>query len=754
MTTTLNIGTGWQFHQGDAAALQRQSVAGQPVNLPHNAVDLPFNYVDETQYHRAFTYQKLIQADPAWDGQEVALRFDGAMANARVYLNGQQIAAHKDGYTPFRARLTGQLQDGDNLVTVVIDGSENPEIPPFGGQIDYLTYAGIYRDVWLEVAAPVSIGNVKIETPDVLADRKSVHAVVMLHNPQDLAVDGTLTASLTDASGAEIATTSVAVSGAETLVDLADLDGITLWSTESPVLYRLNLSLQTDAGQDSHSASFGFRSIEFTTEGFFLNGQHFKLRGLNRHQSFPYIGYALPRAAQERDAEIVKYDLGCNTVRSSHYPPSPWFLDHCDRIGLLVLEEIPGWQHIGGEEWKAESVRNVERMIRRDWNHPSVIMWGVRINESFDDHDFYTETNRLARELDSTRPTGGVRYITDSELLEDVYTMNDFILGEFERGGNRGRTALRPQQECTGLTHDVPYMVTEYNGHMFPTKIYDNELRLDEHVRRHLDVMNATYGDASSAGATGWCAFDYNTHADFGSGDGICYHGVMDMFREPKFAAYAYASQVDSSERVVMEPVTHWARGERNMGGCFPLLVLTNCDEVEFQLDGAKPRRLKPDTAAYPHLPHAPVIIDRKDFTDDELSEWGGKWLSARLIGYVDGKPVADVKLASTKKASTLQVAPDRTRLSPVNDCVRVIVRVLDQTGRKLPYFNEPIEVEVSGAARLIGPSTLAFQGGNTGFWLESAGVAGLATVTVTNPRFGQQVIHFVVEEETANERT
>lgn len=164
-------------------------------------------------------------------------------------------------------------------------------------------------------------------------------------------------------------------------------------------------------------------------------------------------------------------------------------------------------------------------------------------------------------------PWGSIRCIAESEFLEDVYTMNDFVLGSHELGGNRGRTPLRPRREVTGLGHDVPYLVTEYNGHMFPTKSTDNELRQNEHVLRHLEVMDAAYGDSAVAGCIGWCAFDYNTHADFGSGDGICYHGVMDMYREPKFAAYAYASQTEPSERVVMEPVTHYARGERNIGG-------------------------------------------------------------------------------------------------------------------------------------------------------------------------------------------
>ncbi|RYG93607.1 MAG: glycoside hydrolase family 2 protein, partial [Alphaproteobacteria bacterium] len=335
---------------------------------------------------------------------------------------------------------------------------------------------------------------------------------------------------------------------------------------------------------------------------------------------------ALGKSAQVQDAEILKHQLKLNMVRTSHYPQSHYFLDRCDELGLLVFEEIPGWQHIGPAEWKDEAVENVRRMITRDWNHPSIVIWGVRINESQDDHDFYVRTNKLARELDPTRQTGGVRYITDSELLEDVYTMNDFILGNEEWGGNRPRTPLRPQQEVTGLDRVVPYMITEYGGHMYPTKINDQEQRQAEHVTRHLDVMNAAYGDPQIAGCIGWCAFDYNTHKDFGSGDRLCHHGVMDMFREPKFAAYAYASQCEPEDEVILKPVTFWARGERNIGGVLPLIILTNCDEVELAYGNNAPKRFRPDRTAYPHLPHAPVIIKREHLTEEELGLWGMSW--------------------------------------------------------------------------------------------------------------------------------
>ena len=723
----INFTDGWVFEGRDE------------VRLPHNALDLPFSYFDEKAYQRKFTYEKSFDASPEWLGRELWLVFDGAMANAHVSLNGALLARHRDGYSSFEVRLTGLVKAKGNNLTVVIDGAENPEIPPFGGAIDYLTYAGIYREAWLRVTAPVFLTAIKVETPDVLAALKTVTIAVELANPANLPLSGTLTATLRDPSGRAIDSTAIPITGAIANLALADLAGIGLWETTAPVLYTLDLALDTPHGADSKTTRFGFRAVEFTPEGFRLNGKPLKLRGLNRHQSFPYVGYALGRAAQERDADILKNELRLNLVRTSHYPQSTHFLNRCDELGLMVFEEIPGWQHIGGAAWKQEAVENVRRMIRRDWNHPSIVIWGVRINESLDDHDLYLQTNAAARALDLTRPTGGVRYITDSELLEDVYTMNDFILGTEEEGGNRPRTPLRPQQEVTGLKRDVPYLITEFGGHMFPTKSHDPEQRQAEHVLRHLDVMNAAYGDPSIAGCIGWCAFDYNTHKDFGSGDRICHHGVMDMFREPKFAAYAYASQSDPDDGIVLKPVTFWARGERNIGGVLPLIVLTNCDEVELRYGKNPPKRLKPDNNRFPHLPHPPAIFDKSHFTANELGQWGMTWLDGEITGYLNGKPVAKVRFASDPVATALQVQPDVLICAP-HDAVRVMVRALDQIGNKLPSFFDPVAISVTGPARLIGPSLTTLRAGSTGFWVQSTG-RGTIDITVSSDRLGQQTV-------------
>jgi beta-galactosidase len=316
--------------------------------------------------------------------------------------------------------------------------------------------------------------------------------------------------------------------------------------------------------------------------------------------------------------------------------------------------------------------------------------------------------------------------------------MNVFVLGREEMHGvNHGRIALRSQAEVTGLTRPVPYMITEFNGHMHPTKRADPEQRQAEHVTRYLQVLNATYGDPQIAGSIGWCMADYNTHKDFGSGDRVCHHGVTDIFRIPKFAAAVYASQGDPEGGIVLEPVTYWARGERNIGGVLPMIVLTNCDEIELRYGDGRSKRIGPDFETYPHLPHPPVIIDHRAFSADELGRWGMQWQDATVAGYRNGEEVVSVRLAAAPVPALLEVkADDLALLSSEKDAVRVTVRALDQVGRLLPYLDDPIVINVSGAARLIGPSTLTLRGGATGFWVETTGVSGKIDVSVSSPRF------------------
>ena len=597
------------------------------------------------------------------------------------------------------------------------------------------------RALVLSLPCAVSIANIKIETADELADAKSVSMRCTLANPRGLPLAGQVRAELCTLDGEVLASRTADVDGGDVRLSFARIGGLKLWQLDDPQLYRMRVTLQTAHGEDSVAERFGFRTARFTVDGFVFNGQPLKIRGLNRHQSYPYVGYAMGRRAQEKDADLLKDLLKCTLVRTSHYPQSTYFLDRCDEIGLLVFEEIPGWQHIGGDAWKDVTVDSVRRMIERDWNHPSIVLWGVRINESADDHDFYVRTNAMARSLDTTRQTGGVRCIEKSELLEDVYTMNDFVNGADPATLPGGKPLwLREPRAVTGLDVDVPYLVTECNGHMFPTKRIDAEDRQSEHVTRHLQVLDAAYANAKIAGVIGWDMADYNTHNDFGAGDRICHHGVLDIFRAPKFAAYAYASQCEPSEQVILEPVTYWARGEKDRCEVLPLIVLTNCDYIEFNFGDFPVKRVEPDRERYPHLPHAPVIIDGRHVNINDLGAWGMVWRDATITGFVAGQAVAQVKLSGRPVPTTLAVDVDDVELlAGEKDATRVIVRALDQAGRLLPFIDDVVRVDVRGAARLLGPDLVLFKGGVAGFWVETTGAVGDIDVRVTTQRFGER---------------
>jgi len=457
------------------------------VVVPHTNKRLPWHGFDEKGYEFVSLYRRRFKLLAEAKGKRVFVDFEGVMTASTVWINGTRLGEYKGGYTPFSFELTPHLDwDGENVLAVDVDSSERPDIPPFGYEIDYLTFGGIYREVALRVVPETFIENIFVRPKDVLSGKPSVDVECFLENvkasrkPLSIEVellDGNQTirkASQKIAAAASRKSTGQtspdATTNSSVVVSLVDLAGIKLWDLTDRNLYSIRVHLVEGAQVlDEDSRRFGFRKAEFTDHGFELNGKVIKLRGLDRHQTFPWVGQAMPGRVQRRDADILRNKLHCNIVRTSHYPQSRHFLDACDEMGLLVLEEIPGWQHIGDQAWKDISVDNVRRMIRRDWNHPSIVLWGVRINESKDDHDFYTRTNATAHQLDPSRQTGGIRYFQESEFLEDVFTMNDFGF------------PLKPPNHPR-------YLNTEFVGHTFPTKTIDNTERLTEHTMRHARI--------------------------------------------------------------------------------------------------------------------------------------------------------------------------------------------------------------------------------------------------------------------------
>jgi len=695
------------------------------VTVPHTNIRLPWHSFDDNAYQFLSTYRRHFKLPIEAKGRRVFVDFEGVMTASKVWLNGVELGSYRGGYTPFSFELSEHIDwTGENVLTVEVDSTERKDIPPFGNTVDYLTFGGIYREVALRLVHATYLENVFAQPQDVLSGKPGLHVVCTLDAAGKALESGlSLEAALYDGDKLVAKAAQAVPQGnpAPVTVQFAPLDGIELWDLQHPKLYTVEVRLlKNGVAIDNDSRCIGFREAKFTAEGFKINGKVVKLRGLDRHQTFPWVGQAMPGRVQRQDALILRHELKCNIVRTSHYPQSRHFLDACDEIGLLVLEEIPGWQHIGDVAWQDLAVDNVGRMIRRDWNHPSVILWGVRINESPDNHAFYTRTNALAHQLDPTRQTGGIRNRYESELLEDVFTMNDF-----------GFPLREPNHPC--------YLNTEFAGHTYPTKTIDNAERLKEHTLRHVRIHNQVASKPQFAGAIGWCAFDYNTHKSFGSGDRICYHGVMDIFRTPKPAAGFYRSQCEPSEEVVLEPNFHFAEGDEN-SQIGKVLVSSNCEHLKFYVDDKLVGEADPMRTEYPHLRYAPFEFELGKQVD--INHWG----TLKMEGYIGGKVAITKLLSGSGIDAKFELKADDVKLvADGADSTRVVFRVTDEFGAPRPLANSAIKLEIVGPAEIIGDNPFGLVGGVGAVWIRTFEVTGKVELRATHPFLGMQKVEIEV---------
>lgn len=809
MTHRLYLNDDWLFteqFEDSLVAPEYPENTLQPVRLPHTCKETPFHYFDESLYQMVSGYRRHLQIPADWQGKQILLTFEGAAHDSTVFCNGKKVGEHHCGYTAFTVDLTNNVLYGqDNLLCIRLDSRENLNVPPFGYVIDYMTYGGIYRDVRLEVKEKVSLSDIFVHTAidfrssPVTAQITS--EITLTESDENVTIRQYYMPKSTAAAQESWRllceqTVSTDVSCDKEFSLTATITAPLLWDTEEANLYILKTQLlyQDNTILDETETRFGIREAVFKKDGFYLNGRKLRIRGLNRHQSFPYVGYAMPKSMQRLDADLLKKELGLNAVRTSHYPQSHYFLERCDELGLLVFTEFPGWQHIGDDAWKAQAVANAEDMIRQYRNHPSIILWGIRINESPDDDAFYEKTNAVAHKLDPSRPTGGVRAMKKSHLLEDVYTYNDF-LHDGEMPG------CDPKKKVTS-DMEKPYLISEYNGHMYPTKAFDNEERRSEHAIRHANVLDAVAGQPDIAGSFGWCMFDYNTHKDFGSGDRICYHGVMDMFRNPKLAANIYACEQEQTP--VLEITSSMDIGEHpgcNRGNIY---ILSNADSVKMYKNDRFIKEYLPGMSPYKHLKHGPILIDdfigdsfaqnerfrpkhAKEITDamnlvargslnhipkrlyltalkllliyhidfaevtrlytKYIGDWGGTATVYRFDAIKDGKVIKSVTKEPVREIR-LEAEADHTILTEQHsyDVALVRIRAVDDHGNVLPFYQEPVRLITEGDISIIGPDTIALQGGMGGTYVKSLGRSGQGALLLQSLTAGEVRIPFQIK--------
>ena len=634
------------------------------------------------------------------------------------------------------------------MVAVRCDSREDLNIPPFGGQLDALTYGGIYRAVSLDIKEPAYLRDVFIEAK-AEGDFRIYTATV------GETVGCTLQAEIRSPAGSR-----AVYSGELSLPITGTLNNVHPWSLEHPTLYTLTMRLirpgtggLPDRVLDEKSCRFGFRTLQFVAGGLYLNGQRVELRGLNRRQSYAYQGLChAPTASSGWNAQLLKKRSWAATPCASPLPPSPAFLDACDELGLLVFVEMPGWQHVGDDIWKAQALQNCREMVCQCRSHPSIFFRGACGSAAAPTTRAFISapTRRCAA---STPPAHGwYPQHPPQPASGRCYAYADYSY--HGRGvGCEARTAVTPDTR-------KGYLISEFEGAQFPAKPFDDEPHRLAQALRYAAVLNDTIAQQGVAGSFGWCMTDYNTHREFGSGDRISYQGVMDMFRNPKLSAAVYASQKTprSPSDIVLEISSSMALGDHPGGFAGACWAFTNAESLRLYRDNDFVAEFTPDRRGrFAALPHPPIEIH--DFVGLLLEKYEGidrtaapqvaailnemrrdamelsplsrarmyslhlSWndlvqLYYKYIGVL-GSPAAVYRFEAVwhgRAVRTVVKEPVQSvRLEctvhnpiltdgPTWDCAAVSLRAIDQNGNLLPYCSEAVQLSVEGPLRILGP--------------------------------------------------
>ena len=776
-SVTIPFNQGWLFggkstpaaRDGDAAFDDKKF---EQVTLPHSVVKLSWQNWDYHLWQDVWIYRKHFTLPEAMRGMRVFIHFDGVMTGLTPVINGHALEKRLGGYLPARYELTKYLAEagGENVLAVEVDGRWS-NVPPQGSpkgpeQVDYFLPAGIHRQVSLVAVPQVYIKDVFAKPANVLdaATRRVEVACALDAGGEGQGRRGKITAELRDGSrviaraekqialppatgaAAPIQNRESKIENSLTLSG-SGLRDISLWSPDTPKLYEVVTTLAMD-GQPAPTVAtrIGFREAKFTTDGFFLNGKRLQIFGLNRHELFPYTGYAMPPRVMRRDAEILKRDLNLNFVRCSHYPQTEAFLDACDELGLMVWQEVPGWQYVGDDKpWHDLLVRDTRDMVIRDRNHPSIVIWGTRVNESGVQVELYRRTRAAARELDDTRPLSGSIHPPTRKNWEKTWEEEVFAYDDYHADGPASVGILPPIK-------GHPYMLAEAVGgfNYRQQKNFNNKYRRAGDIQLqtdqalfHAQAHNKAAANPRNSGVVAWLSFDYNSLVN-GYNTVKC-PGVVDGFRIPKLGATFYQAQVDANVKPVIAPNFYWDFGAATPHGPGKhAAIFSNCDRLEIFINDKPHATLKPDVKNFPNLKHAPFFVD--------LDLDGAGKPELRIDGYVADKLVLTRKFSSDPTKDKLTLTADDTELiADGSDATRLEIRVTDAHGAARAYAHGIVDFKVTGPGELIGdaPFSLTETGGAAALWLRAKpGASGPITVTATDRRLGAQTLTVNVKKQ------
>ena len=689
----------------------------QLIQLPHTPKIEP--KIVNNQWQGISCYKKEFNLSKQLKNKKLFFKFEGAMNIAEVWINDKKLIKHHGGYLPFVIDFTEvALFDSINTILVQLNNKDNPITGPKPlEKLDFNTYGGIYRNVWLiaknklHITDPIfenktASGGVFVTYSKVSEEEATINIKTHIRNETEKTKSFLIRNTLfkNDSTIVSIETENHVLDKNldKEIIANIEVNNPKLWSPRTPNLYTLKTELiENGVVVDFESTRIGIKTMQFVGQDFYLNGEKTFLRGVNRHQEYPYVGYALSDNANYRDAKKIK-EAGFDYVRLSHYPQSNSFMNACDELGLVTIDAILGWQYFSEDKkFQTHIFQTAKDLIRRDRNHASVIAWEVSLNESWMPELFIDSLVNIAKKEypgNQCFTAGWQSYGYDIYLqarqhrlqhydpnLKKPYNVSEY--GDWEYYAMNA-----------GLNQD------DWNG-LLKEERSSRQLRSagEKALLQQAKNIQEAHNDnlSTPAFADGyWVMFDYNR----GYADDLESSGIMDIFRIPKPSFYFYKSQRDY-DHPFGKPMVYIANKWKK-DSPLDVTVFSNCDEVELFLNGKSVGRKKPDTNRISdNLKHPPFTFNLKSFKKGKLV----------AKAFIKNKIVVTDIVISPEKPSKIKVVIDDNYIDlkkEDNDVFFVYANVVDENNTVISDFKGNIQFNIEGKGIFIGENPVKVEAG------------------------------------------
>ena len=716
-----NFNAGWRFHLGDVAQAAQKDFddkAWEVVSTPHTVQLMPAEASGCRNYQGIAWYRKHFILPDECAGRDAILHFEAIMGKQTIYVNGQKVKEHEGGYLPINVNLTdlGCSAGEECVVAICADNSDDKTYPPGKKQmtLDFAYHGGIYRDVWLIAKSKVAItdaveeqqvagGGIFVHYANISERSAEVYVNTEVRNSDDHSRTVTIEQTLSPSGATVSKRVSLKAGEAKTIVQRFMVKKPRLWSPENPYLYQIATRIREDRQSlDGGITRIGIRSFEFRgKDGFWLNGKRYhQLVGANRHQDFAYVGNALPNSQQWRDAKRLR-EAGFTIIRTAHYPQDPSFMDACDELGLFIIVATPGWQYWNKDKgWDEKVHQNTRSIIRRDRNHPCVLMWEPILNETRYPEAFALQALQITRDEYPYpyRPVAAAD--VHSAGVADHY---DVVYGwpgdDFK--------ADKPQQ-CI-FTREFGELVDDWYAHNNlnrASRSWGERPMLVQAMSlfRSTDELYKTTGQF--IGGCQWHPFDHQRgyHPD------PYWGGIYDAFRQKKTAFDMFAAVLQQPTEQPIVSIAH----EMTQFSERDVTVFSNCDSVRLTMFDGEHCWTLPVPHEAGHAPSQPVVFrDAWDFF--EARDWSytkRNWQNVKMVaeGIIGGKVVCCEEKMPSRRSTKLRLYVDemgKKLVADGSDFVVVVCEVTDDLGHVRRLAKENIRFTIEGEGEIIGDAAI-----------------------------------------------